>query len=225
MKVDHLDVVQRLHLQSPPLSGEFPGGPDFNQRLQSCFQFQQRLLAELARLFPSERWGYLKKGGENTIQFQGETVKVGRICGPDSQLYKILTDIPTANDPQWDDDGILTNDFPGTKPEQWWMPFEGAVPIPDPGPNPTPTPIGLDLTPVLNMVQAVLVQVNIQANLISAMGTRLEALFTDMQARTNELKAIAQQPQHYEGSARVLGASTKITLDKVYPKADGGNGD
>lgn len=224
MKVDHLDVVERMHRMQPPIGTvptDSPGTPTYQAALMSCFEFEQRVLAELRRRFPFEGWGYLKKGGDNTIPYSGETVKVGRICGPDSQLYKILTDIPTANIPIWNDDGVLTADFPGTKPDKWWMPFEGAVPIPNPNPNPDPDPIPapvpppVDMAPVISLLQAVLVQVNIQANLISSQSVRMEALYKDLTARTNELKAIAQQPQHYEGSLRYTG---RITLDKVIPQ-------
>lgn len=212
MKVNHLDIVQQMHARQPPTSGS----------LDSCFQFQRRVLEALARVFPAEGWGYLKKGGENTTQFNGQTIKVGRVCGPDSQLYKIMTDIPTTNDPIWNDDGILTVDFPGTEPGQWWMPFEGAavpVPTPDPVPGPTPTPTPSPAPSpnpdLMTAVQAVLVQVNIQANLIATMSSRMEALFVDMQARTNELKAILGQPQHYDGTVRIpyLGSGA-ISIDR-----------
>jgi len=88
MKVNHLNIVQDEHAKNPPVSGS----------LESVFAFEQRVLARLALEFPGEKWGYLKKGGENTIQHNGETVKVGRVCDPSSQLYKIATDIPTTNE-------------------------------------------------------------------------------------------------------------------------------
>lgn len=129
MKVNHLSIVQDEHAKQPPVSGS----------LESVFAFEQRVLARLAKEFPGERWGYLKKGGENTIEFEGETVKVGRVCDPSSQLYKICTDIPTTNAPIWNDDGILTVDFPGSSPDDWYMPFDGAVEPPvDPPVDPTP---------------------------------------------------------------------------------------
>jgi len=130
MKVNHLSIVQDEHAKQPPVSGD----------LLSVFAFQQRVLARLALEFPGERWGYLKKGGENTIEFEGETVKVGRVCDPSSQLYKIATDIPTTNDPIWNDDGILTVDFPGSSPDDWYLPFDGGVidpPIDPPVDDPT----------------------------------------------------------------------------------------
>jgi hypothetical protein len=124
MKVNHFDIVQQVHQEQPPISGD----------LASVFAYQQRVLARLARQFPAERWGYLKKGGDNTITFAGETVKVGRVCGPDSQLYKIATDVPTTNAPVWNDDGVLTVDFPGTDAKTWYLPFEDVAVDPgDPG--------------------------------------------------------------------------------------------
>jgi hypothetical protein len=129
MKVNHVDIVEQEHQKQPPTSGN----------LQSVFAFQERVLARLAREFPTERWGYLKKGGENTIQFNGETVKVGRVCDPTTQLYKIVTDVPTTNGPVWNDDGILTVDFPGSDPSLWFMPFTGGV-VEPPAPPLPPMP-------------------------------------------------------------------------------------
>lgn len=130
MKANHLDIVQQEHSANGPGHGS----------LEQCFAFEQRVLARLAREFPGEGWGYLKKGGENTLSHGGETVKVGRVCGPDAQLYKIMTDIPTTNDPIWSDDGNVAADF-NTTPDRFYMRFEGAIPDPvDPPPPPNGTP-------------------------------------------------------------------------------------
>lgn len=115
MTASHGDIVQRLHAEQPPTSGD----------LASCLAFELRVLAALP---PAERWGLLASGGENILPYNGVMVKVGRVCDPSGQLYKLLTDIPTTNAPQWADDGTVD-------PSRY-VAFASAPPVPIPVPVP-----------------------------------------------------------------------------------------
>lgn len=126
MQVNHIDIVEDEFRRQPPETGSFPQ-ERYTERLLDFFRFQKRVMARLAKDFPRERWGYLHIGGENVI----DGIKVGRLCDPDGQLYKIGTDIPTTNGPIWTDDGIVQNDH-GGKAENYFVPFDGAVVIDPP---------------------------------------------------------------------------------------------
>lgn len=160
MIVNHFDLVAQEFDRQPPQTGSFGSGaepessPLYQERLRDYFQFQQRVLARLAREFPSERWGYLQIGGDNLLDHQGVRVKVGRVCGPDGQLYKIGRDIPTANTPAWEEDGLVQNDH-GGEAKNYYVPFEGAVVIdPPPPPPPIDPPVPSDLAALLHAFSA-----------------------------------------------------------------------
>lgn len=187
MKVNHLDVVQQLHASSPPTSGD----------LASCLVFQLRLLALLAVRFPGEQWGLLLADGENILPYHGQGVKVGRVCDPSGQLYKILTDIPTTNAPDWTDNNVVD-------PARYLAFTANGTPPP---PDPTPVP-SVDLRPVLERLEQL-------QTALAQLAARNEALYKDLATRTDELKRIAQQPQHYEGTARLpFIGSGPVTLDR-----------
>jgi hypothetical protein len=197
MIVNHLDVVQQCHAANPPTSGS----------LASCFAFEQRVLAELNRRFPREAWGYLAKGGENVLNINGEWIKVGRVCGPDAQLYKILTDIPTTNDPIWNDDGNLTVDFPGTKATQWYRPFEGTGEVPAP-PIEVPPPV---LPPNPVDVFALIKAFSIDVAQLKAAVAHLEGLLVVQHDEVlSKIDAVV-----LEGKVPYLGV---VTLAKPTPK-------
>jgi len=65
------------------------------------------LLRVIAALPPEEAAGLIEEDGENTADYQGHTVRVSRVCYPDGSIYKILTDVPTTNGPQWADNGMI----------------------------------------------------------------------------------------------------------------------
>lgn len=115
MQVNHVDVVQRLHNEQPPA-----------KTLEGALGFLLRLLAALPA---HEKAGLLSKpAGENIIDYHGQMVSAGRICYPDGQLYKVLTDIPTTNGPGWADDGTVE--------VTRYIPFDGgAVDPPDDPPQ------------------------------------------------------------------------------------------
>lgn len=94
MTVNNIDIVQQLHAEQPPA-----------RTVEGALAF---LLALLQRLPVNERAGLLlKPAGENIVAHHGQMVSAGRICYPDGQLYKVLTDIPTTNGPSWQDDGTV----------------------------------------------------------------------------------------------------------------------
>jgi len=201
MKVNHLDIVQDEHAKQPPVSGD----------LNSCFQFEQRVLARLAKDFPGEGWGYLTKGGENTIEYKHETVKVGRVCDPGTQLYKILTDIPTTNAPIWNDDGVLMVDFPGSSQDDWYLPYDGAV-DPDP-PPPDPPPTDDEIKQQLDRIEAkVDMMLGTVPEILSAF-TQIDAKLTDLVNRTDELKALEKLGR--TGSVKVFGSNSPLTINPI----------
>lgn len=194
MKADHLDVVQALHAQQPPVSGD----------LASCFAFEQRVLAELTRRFPRERWGYLSKGGENTLIVAREFIKVGRVCDPSGQLYKLLTDIPTTNAPIWSDDGNVAADN-GQPPEVFYRAFDGGDPPPPPPPV-TPD-VAIALVNLTRSVQAL--QAQVMANESYA-----ALRYGDLAAQIADLHTIAKAPQHFEGAIKIFAVPGTVTMDR-----------
>ena len=49
----------------------------------------------------------IKNGGENIVSWKGYSFSAARICYPDGQIYKMLTDVPTTNGPSWQDNGFV----------------------------------------------------------------------------------------------------------------------
>lgn len=94
MKVDHGDIVRRIYEQFPPL--HTPSG---------AVVFVLQVINALPR---HEGAGLLQKtAGDNIVPYNDTMVSAGRICYPDGQIYKLLTDIPTTMAPVWDDDGTV----------------------------------------------------------------------------------------------------------------------
>lgn len=93
---DHSDVVRDL-------AGRFP----FNRAdIADIFKFTRRVAWALR----GESCGLLEKpGGENIHSYQGTSYSISRVCYPDGQIYKILSDAGPggANGPQWVDDGTV----------------------------------------------------------------------------------------------------------------------
>jgi hypothetical protein len=96
MTVEHLDIVQQLYQEAPA-----------ERTLEGALAFTLRVIERLNRQFPDERAGLLiKKAGENILVFDSTSVSVARICYPNQKLYKVLSDVPATNGPQWLDDGF-----------------------------------------------------------------------------------------------------------------------
>jgi hypothetical protein len=97
VKVDHLDVVLEVARQEPPA-----------KTLEGALAFTLKVLAVLTHHYPEERAGLLVKvAGESILTHtDGVSYSVNRICYPDQQLYKILTDTPATNAPEWEDNGV-----------------------------------------------------------------------------------------------------------------------
>jgi hypothetical protein len=49
----------------------------------------------------------LKPGGENVVTWHGKSFSAGRVCFADGHVFKLLTDVPTTNGPQWADNGFV----------------------------------------------------------------------------------------------------------------------
>jgi hypothetical protein len=61
----------------------------------------------------------IKRGGDNTVTWHGESFSAGRICYPDGRLVKVLTDIPTTNGPSWQDNGVVAVELYVPAIEPW----------------------------------------------------------------------------------------------------------
>lgn len=93
---DHRDVVAQVAAESAP-----------ERTLEGAMAFTLRVLARLNALYPAERAGLLEKvAGENIVPYSGTLVSASRIAYPNQHVFKILTDVPTTNGPQWADDGV-----------------------------------------------------------------------------------------------------------------------
>jgi hypothetical protein len=119
---NHLDLVQQLHAAQPP-----------EKTIEGCFAFVLRLLARLPR---DEQAGLLRKdAGANIVFYKGITVSAGRICYPNGDIVKVLTDIPTTLDPSWQTDVVSPALYVAYVPDPIVEPDE-----PDPIVEPLPDP-------------------------------------------------------------------------------------
>lgn len=150
MTVDHANIVQALWDAEPA-----------EKTVAGALAFVLRVIAVLP---PGEGAGLLlKPSGDNVIDYQGQMVSAGRICYPDGQLYKVLTDVPTKNGPSWQDNG--------TVPSAQYLAVNGT-----PGPTPVPVPTPCDLTPVLKAI----------SDLGAALNARIDSLAASADTRHAE---------------------------------------
>lgn len=94
MVVDHENIAQQVYGVKLPA-----------RTVEGALGYLTALLDALPRF---EQAGYLlKPAGENIAPLpDGTLVSVGRICYPDGQLYKVMTDVPNGV-PEWSDDGTV----------------------------------------------------------------------------------------------------------------------
>jgi hypothetical protein len=94
MVVDHNSIAQQVYGAVLPA-----------RTVEGVLGYLTALLDALPRF---EQAGYLlKPAGENIAPLpDGTLVSVGRVCYPDGQLYKVLTDVPNGG-PEWADDGTV----------------------------------------------------------------------------------------------------------------------
>lgn len=94
MVVDHHSIAQQVYGAVLPA-----------RTVEGVLGYLTALLDALPRF---EQAGYLlKPAGENIAPLpDGTLVSVGRVCYPDGQLYKVLTDVPNGG-PEWADDGTV----------------------------------------------------------------------------------------------------------------------
>ena len=119
MPSDHFLIVRRIHTAQRPT-----GEPASNLAF---------LLALLAALPQDERAGLLRKDvGENIVFYAPKNVSVsmGRICYPNGELRKVLTDVGPggANGPAWNLDGSVNANL--------WIEVS-SVSLPPPDEHPT----------------------------------------------------------------------------------------
>lgn len=130
---NHGDIVSQVASE---------GAPDHT--LEGALAFVLRVVSRLNQLYPFERAGLLEKvsPGEGIVQYAGTSVSAGRICYPDQHVFKILTDVPTTNGPEWVDEGMasiggfLKGYMPMTVP-----PDVAVQPPAEQPPAPAPAPV------------------------------------------------------------------------------------
>jgi len=91
---DHLELVRCIHDRlNPPHTVD--GAFDVTRRVAWA------LRGEGAGLL-------IKNAGDNIVSWQGYSFSAGRLCYPDGHIYKILSDIPATNGPEWLDNGFVS---------------------------------------------------------------------------------------------------------------------
>jgi len=72
--------------------------------VEAAFEVTKRVAWALR----GEGAGLLRKdGGENIVTWQGISFSAGRICYPNGQIYKVVSDVGGANGPSWSDNGFV----------------------------------------------------------------------------------------------------------------------
>jgi hypothetical protein len=95
---DHSDVVRQVAAIHPVA-----------KTVDGAFQFTLEVLAALNAQFPQERAGLLEKVlGDNIVPYAGTLVSAGRIAYPNQHSIKLLSDIPSTNNPEWVDEGPVS---------------------------------------------------------------------------------------------------------------------
>lgn len=196
--MNHVDLVQQQHATSPPDTSSAAG----------ILAFVLRVLAVLP---PDERAGLLRKDGGENIVFYAQAncnVSISRVCYPDGQIYKILTDagVGGSNGPAWNDDGTV-------EPARY-IAVTAAPPTPvDPPVPPVPPAPPTDLSEVLNMLRT-------QAQALDAISGQVAAQHL-AQARSFEVmdswfrQVLAKQDRAYTGNTKFMGGALVLR-----PKAD-----
>lgn len=190
MQVNHADIVQQLYNQQPA-EKSIPGALAFCLRV-------------LAALPPSEKAGLLvKTSGDNIIPFRDTVVSAGRICYPDGQLYKVLTDVPTTNGPQWSDNGTVDPSL-----------YLSVADQPTPAPIPPQPPSG-DLSDVIKKLTDMAATLAALSQTVDTNENMATLRHADMSAHFDEIKRIMASPPHLhmDGSVKVFGASAPVSLD------------
>jgi hypothetical protein len=159
MAVQHSNqsaLVNRLHEEHPPA-----------RTVEAALEFTLRfILASPAE----EEAGLLRAGGENVLDYLGQSVKAGRICYPDGSIVKILTDIPGTNGPSWQDSGEIVD-------RNRYVPVERTGEIHNPPPPPPPPPT-IDMDARLAAIEA---KVDANAAAIAALHARVDQIVTDFE--------------------------------------------
>lgn len=161
MQTNHLDVVKAIWNQQPA-----------EKTVDGALAFTLRVIAALP---PDEHAGLLQKtGGENIVAYAGTFVSAARICYPDGQLYKLLTNVPSNDAPEWLDDGTVEPSL--------WIPVLPFVP------PPAPPPAGPTIADVLARLDS------LESNVIAAGHADRDAV----------LARIDQVVKNAEASARAI---------------------
>jgi hypothetical protein len=169
MVVEHSSTARAVYALEPP-AGTVEGALGYVTRL-------------LAALPAEERAGYLlKPGGENIAPLpDGAMVSVGRLCYPDGQIYKVMTDVPHG-EPEWADDGTVD-------PSR----YRAFAPAAAPSPAPSPSPSG-DAN-----LDDVMVRLNDIALMIAGLRIQLDANTEKIQQQ------IDQAVKNAESTGRLIG--------------------
>jgi hypothetical protein len=102
---NHADIVREVAAEKAP-----------DKTLQGALDFTLRVIRAINERFPNERVGLLEKtAGENIVPYtvaavgdkpaRETLVSAARIAYPDNHLFKVLTDVPSTNGPEWAEDG------------------------------------------------------------------------------------------------------------------------
>lgn len=166
---DHRDVVAQVAAEQPP-----------DHTLEGAMGFTLRVLARLNALYPAEHAGLLEKvAGENIVPYSGTLVSASRIAYPSQHIFKVLTDVPTTNGPQWADDGIVSV---GGYMKGYLAVAPIAPPVVTPDPAPLPAAPTCDLTALETAVA------NLRAD-VDAGRTENQQFYSDARDRYKKVAA------------------------------------
>jgi hypothetical protein len=91
---DKQKLVECIHAAVKPASGS----------VEAAFEVTKRVAWALRGEGAGE---LIKEGGENIVSWQGYSFAAGRICYPNGQIYKVVSDVGGANGPSWQDNGFV----------------------------------------------------------------------------------------------------------------------
>lgn len=150
-----------------------------------------------------------KPAGENIAPYKGTLVSKSRICYPNGQLYKVLTDAGPggANGPGWADDGVVdASRYVKVEPQDAQ---EGGLQPPG-----ATIPSAVDLAPLeaeigaLKAANAVL-EASLKT-LAENVATHLNELYTAAQAHNRRFEAL--EAKRSINTSRVFGHSHKVEV-------------
>lgn len=170
--MNHQDIVARIKASEPA---------DAFTTAEGILRFLLHLLAALPK---AERGGLLRKDAGENIAFYAPAncnVSISRVCYPDGQLWKILTDSGPggANGPAWNDDGTVD--------ASRYIDIAAGATDPAPVDPPVPPAPTVDLSELIAAVRAV-------RDTVIALGHEVDTLKDQIQELVSKPEPVVTVP-------------------------------